>query len=285
MKRVNKYNNGKPSNIKNINEQDVKVAVKEWAEGNKNLEDAIMSCIENEIPTYSSCSGHRWGEGYITVIITDSNYRRVLNIMNEIVKEKTCAMSLDYIRPKNEKENDNESLSTLTVYAQKGKQDKTFDIVNRASNKKVDLTEVEETVKELWEYHSIMKERGVYGYIEYEKKNFGKQAIMWFDSSENKEYEDKIVETGAKPVAYVDRTYVVKKDVVNTLKKINDEIVFIGRENFKERRDEFKDKFKKTLTYQIYYANQENSMNNGKEKQGKNKIKKNNSKGKEPIDD
>ena len=44
------YANGKPIDIPS-NKKELEIAIKEWAEGNINLEKAIRQCIENNIIT------------------------------------------------------------------------------------------------------------------------------------------------------------------------------------------------------------------------------------------
>jgi hypothetical protein len=77
----------------------------------------------------------------------------------------------------------------------------------------------------------------------------------------------------------------IKKDIDNVIKQAHDEIDFLGGKTSKQQRNEYREQFKKTLTYELYYAHQEDA---GKKKQSKvNQESKNNkkSKGKEVADD
>lgn len=85
------YANGKPIDIPS-NKKELEIAIKEWAEGNINLEKAIRQCIENNIITIASCAGHPElgldDDPYLCIQITNDTKNYVNNIMNNLLDNK-----------------------------------------------------------------------------------------------------------------------------------------------------------------------------------------------------
>lgn len=58
MININSYNNGKVIDIGTLSKDEYYLAAKEWAEGNYELEQLLIYCLENNIVTQSCCAGH-----------------------------------------------------------------------------------------------------------------------------------------------------------------------------------------------------------------------------------
>lgn len=78
-----KYNNGEPIDTDAISQEEWIQCAKEWSEGDKNLEELIYFCLQNEIKTYASCSGHNVDRPYISFIINEKNRYIIDSIASE----------------------------------------------------------------------------------------------------------------------------------------------------------------------------------------------------------
>ena len=56
---MSKYNNIKSIPIESIPKEEIKIAIKEWAEGNKSLENLLWLCYEKNLKTSGSHAGAR----------------------------------------------------------------------------------------------------------------------------------------------------------------------------------------------------------------------------------
>ena len=92
-----KYVTGGPVDIpEDLNEREI--AIKERAEGNKHLEEALKKCIEHGLQTRASCAGHPGlgSDPYLGIDITDETRKTIYSILNN---HKMASMFTDM--PKN----------------------------------------------------------------------------------------------------------------------------------------------------------------------------------------
>lgn len=105
------YNTGKPLDMKNIT--DFKKAIKEFAEGNLELEKLLLNCYKNKIETIACCKGHDDGKRkpYVSFTYTPQNKKFINALLNGIqnspynfryfkVYEKQSFINIEAIDPK-----------------------------------------------------------------------------------------------------------------------------------------------------------------------------------------
>ena len=109
------FNTGKAIEINKIEPEKMSLAISEWAEGDETLRETITTCIENSIPTWASCSGHKFFDyPYLSIVVTPENSGRILNIMNVTTKMKGVQTDLSF---RQSTEDEDEYFSTLTIHA------------------------------------------------------------------------------------------------------------------------------------------------------------------------
>ena len=96
MEETKNYANGKSLSIPE-NEQEKELAIRQWSEGNPDLEDAIRACIDNGIRTQASCGGHGKidDDPYLAIEINEENIKKIYSILNSVFANRDALKSID----------------------------------------------------------------------------------------------------------------------------------------------------------------------------------------------
>ena len=155
------YNDGKPTDIEDIPQEELSLAVKDWSEGSKSLEDAMTACIDSGIPTYASCKGHRiTDKPYLSLVITKENIGQILNIMNEVNKKRNIEIRLSYLEAT---QRGGKPVSICTIYSGMLNRDTIFRIIEQASQENIELEEADDDVRTMMELHKTLRTNGQFG--------------------------------------------------------------------------------------------------------------------------
>ncbi len=131
-----KYNTGIPVEIPTDREEQ-ETAIKEWAEGNIHLEEALRQCIEHGIKTEASCAGHKDANNdpYLSIEITDENRERLFNILQNVFKKRSGINGID-IRNHIER---GKPKAELSIHAKPRQKNEIFDLIAEGAKGKIDL--------------------------------------------------------------------------------------------------------------------------------------------------
>jgi len=161
MKERTKYNNGRQIDSTTVEESEMSLAIIEWSEGDEALNDAIISCMENEIPTLASCAGHKITDvPYLTMIITPQNLGRILNIMNELSEKKGVDISIDLQKVEDEQGKEQECRSILSVYGNMFNKEECFQSIANAAEKSIRPEQATPLVQAMWNAHRATRTHG-----------------------------------------------------------------------------------------------------------------------------
>lgn len=142
------YKNGNPMDIPENNEEK-SLAIKEWSENNKHLENAITSCIDNNIPTFASCAGHKLLDlPYLSLKVNKNNLGKILNIMNALSCNNGTELALSYMA---------EQGSILTITTDMLHKNSVFDEVSKAAKGKMNFQDTIPVVQELYNMHRSLR--------------------------------------------------------------------------------------------------------------------------------
>lgn len=154
------YNTGKSTEIPEEREE-LEKAIADWSEGNEHLGNALKSCIENDVPTLASCSGHKHEDGsrdpYIVMVMTDENRGTIFNIINQLylnrggIRELT--LCTDY-------ENGTQR-TTVGVHMKNASKDRMFDLVAGSSRKSIELESAEPLVQDMVKLSECIAQTGM----------------------------------------------------------------------------------------------------------------------------
>ena len=75
---MSKYSDGSSIDIQSLSPQELKIAIKEWAEGDASLENLLWICHENQIET-NGCNIHK--SSYIS-LFTNNSKDKIVKMLN-----------------------------------------------------------------------------------------------------------------------------------------------------------------------------------------------------------
>ena len=142
-----KYSNGRPVDIPKDKEE-LEIAIKEWAEGNPHLEEALCQCIDHGVITEASCAGHGRGndDPYIAMKITDETRGRIYSILNVAFQKRSGIRSIDIHHGL---DRTGRSRAYLSIHAKPGHKDEIFDAVAEGAKKEIELEQCSSIVRSL----------------------------------------------------------------------------------------------------------------------------------------
>lgn len=139
-----KYNNGNSQDIDEIPQEEMSLAISEWAEGDESLQKAISSCIENGIPTITSCAGHSSVDyPYLAMKVNGENMGKILNIINAFINQTNTSIALSLT----------ENGSALTIYGNMFNKKKCFEIISQEAQNSLELENANDITRSLWNAH------------------------------------------------------------------------------------------------------------------------------------
>ena len=164
-----KYNNGKVENIPE-NSTEMSLAIREWSENYKPLENAIGSCIDNNVPTIASCAGHSlMDSAYISMPVNKENLGKIINIMNSVANIRNTEICLSYM----------ESQGTiLTVSSDMFHRKSMFNTIEKSTTKTMDIGEAFPNVQDLWNAHKELRLHDVGHSLEVTNSRFSQRLIL-----------------------------------------------------------------------------------------------------------
>ena len=82
---MSKYNNIKSIPIESLTNEELKEAIKEWAEGDESMERLLWACFNNEIKT-SGC--HAGSRPYLGIEYENNNKDKIIQVIDTVMDEK-----------------------------------------------------------------------------------------------------------------------------------------------------------------------------------------------------
>lgn len=164
-----KYNSGSALDIPE-NSNEMALAISEWSENNKSLENAIRSCIENNISTHASCAGHSLLDlPYLSLKVNKENLGQILNIMNSVANIKNTVIGLSYMKSQG---------TVLTITSDMMHRKSMFNTIAKASKKTVDIEDTMPIVQEIWDAHKELRLHDVGHSLEVQNSRFSKRLLV-----------------------------------------------------------------------------------------------------------
>ena len=126
MEKINKdkYSNGRPVDMPN-DKDELEIAIKEWSEGNANLENAIRKCMENGVKTLASCAGHD-DNSYLAIKITEKTRKKVYSILNKVFQNKN---KISRVNIQNGIDEHFQYISSIAIHPKTNQKNKIFDLI------------------------------------------------------------------------------------------------------------------------------------------------------------
>lgn len=155
---MGKYANGKMLGVPE-NEEEREKAIKEWAEGNPDLEDAIRSCLDNGIRTEASCGGHgKIGDDpYLAIEISDENIKKIYSILNTVFKNREALKSID-IFDFTDYQNSVPRRRDLAIHAKPRFKAEIFKLISEGAKKEIELEECAPIIQGMMEAEKYANE-------------------------------------------------------------------------------------------------------------------------------
>lgn len=220
-----KYNNGNGQDIEKIPQEEMSLAISEWSEGNKNLQGAISSCIENGIPTIASCAGHSLVDSpYLAMRINKENIGNILNLINVFTNQPHTSILLSFA----------EKGSSLTIYGNMFNRNKCFETISQEAKNSLDLENANDITKSLWNAHVSLATHiydistKLYNSVEYVNGSARKRLII--SPFGNKVLGKILTESGMKTTdtmfgsTVMQKSSIGKKGIIDTLNNVCDEL-------------------------------------------------------------
>ena len=93
---MNTYNNGKVIDVSTLSKNEYNLAKKEWSEGNYELEQLLIYCLENNIVTQACCAGHENTEySFIQFDFNENNMEALIAIISKFYN--IPGVSMDFV--------------------------------------------------------------------------------------------------------------------------------------------------------------------------------------------
>ena len=93
---MNTYNNGKVIDVSTLSKNEYYSAAKEWSEGNYELEQLLIYCLENNIVTQACCAGHENTEySFIQFDFNENNMEALIAIISKFYN--TPGVLMDFV--------------------------------------------------------------------------------------------------------------------------------------------------------------------------------------------
>ena len=151
-----KYVTGGPVDIpEDLNEREI--AIKEWAEGNKHLEEALKKCIEHGLQTRASCAGHPGlgSDPYLGIDITDETRKTIYSILNNLFENRKCINSIDIF---NDIDKLGEPRSHVAIHAKYKKRNELFDLITNGAQNEIELDKCHPIIQKMIEIEQRAKQ-------------------------------------------------------------------------------------------------------------------------------
>lgn len=144
-----KYFTGRSVDIPKEDDE-LDIAIKQWAEGNPHLEAALRQCIDNRVKTIASCAGHdKWDDDpYISMEIIDESRKKIYSILSSVFKFRKGISSVDVENTIDEQGNNR---AYLTIHAKTRYKDEIFDAITEGTKKEIDLDMCPPIVRKMME--------------------------------------------------------------------------------------------------------------------------------------
>lgn len=220
----NKYNNRESIDIPEDTEEK-SLAISEWSENNKHLENAITNCIDNNIPTFASCAGHEMFDSpYLSLKVNKNNLGRILNIMNSALDINSTSIALSYMEKQG---------TILTVTTDMLHKNKVFDKIAEASREEINVQGAIPEVKELYNMHKNLRIHYQEHEIEVKRaKLFTTIIIRPYTQTFSEYILDKLNIKRAKQPHQL--TYIKRFIGINKLKGFASDMINMVHDTFKE---------------------------------------------------
>ncbi|MBR6033268.1 MAG: hypothetical protein IKP28_00705 [Clostridia bacterium] len=168
-----KYNRGFSVNIPQDREE-LETAIREWAEGNPHLEEALRQCIEHGIETEACCAGHDGinNDPYISMTITDETRRRALSIMQSVFQKRSGIKSLNICNHTQH----GYTAAELVIHAKPGQKNRIFDLIAEGAKKEIDLESCHPIIQAMMTIEKQAEQLKLYSHV------FGLESIGPIDA-------------------------------------------------------------------------------------------------------
>ena len=149
MEEPKKYSTGRPIDIPQDKVEQEK-AIKEWAEGNPSLEEAIRQCIEHGIKTEASCAGHGRNDDdpYLAMEISDETIKTIYSILNNVFQNRNGIKSIDIF---NDIDKAGNPRRHLAIHAKSKQKDEIFKLISEGTKSEIDLDKCSPIIQRMME--------------------------------------------------------------------------------------------------------------------------------------